>query len=151
MTNVIETPDSVDAKIQALFDILNKQKAEVEAAEKDAKRPWKTNCSYNKDPNAAPINIQTASEKMITMLLAESLMIEQHYAKAAEILGSDPVIPSTYKMDDWLDDFKKRIAIINLKAKKEKLTQLETRLNAIVSPDQRRAMELAEITKSLGV
>lgn len=141
--------DVVDAKIMELFDVLNKQKAEVEAAVAETKKPWKTNCAYHKDIDAPPINIQTASEKMITMLLAELLMVEQYYVKAAEILGSNPDIPSTYRMDAWIEDFKKRIAIINLKAKKDKLADLESRLNKIVSPEQLREMELVAIAKSL--
>lgn len=54
-----------------------------------------------------------------------------------------------YTIDQWIDDFKKRIVIIHLAAKKDELKKLEERLSAIVSPEQRRQMELEAIMKGL--
>jgi hypothetical protein len=54
-----------------------------------------------------------------------------------------------YLISDWIDDFKKRIATIQLKEKKEKLKSLEVRLHAIISPEKKRQMELDAIMKDL--
>ena len=141
--------NNIDAKIKDLFDVLNKQKIEVEQAEAETKQSWRTNCAYPKNDGVPPINIQTASELMLVDILAEMLRESDYNSKAADMLGISLGTPAKYTLDDWIADFKKRIAILNLRAKKDKLAVLEKRLNAIVSPEQRRAMELAAITESL--
>ena len=151
MTKEVDTSADIDEKIITLFEVISLAKEQVEQAVTETKQPWKTNCSYHKDVGSPPINIQTASEKMLTMILAESLMQADYYTKAASILGSDPTLPSGYSLDEWVDDFKKRIAIINLRVKRDNLNELEKRLNKIVSPEQIRKMELDAITKQLGI
>ncbi len=143
--------DRIDSKITELFAVLTKQKEEVSEAVKTSKHKWKTNCSFpSVFGNTQPINIQTQTEPALVELLSDLLIHREFSRKAAEALGVDH--KDTWggaSIDDWIDDFKTRIAKIQLAAKQVKLTQLEQRLDAIISPEQRRALELEEITKSL--
>lgn len=142
---------SIDEKISSLFKVVQKKKEEVALVEKEQNQSWLTNCSF-KGFAQNHTNIQTASENTIFRLTTELLMFRNTAVEANELLGTKQEIKiDNYSVDEWLQDFKKRIAKIQLASKKAELKNLEDRLNAIVSPEQRRVMELEEITKSLGV
>ena len=145
---------TIDLKIAELFEVLNKRKVEVEAAEKTSQQKWKTNCSFpSVFGNTQPINIQTQTEAALIELLADLLVHREFQIKAAELIGSDVQTGNWggYPIADWIEDFKTRVAKIQLAARKAELAQLEKRLDAIVSPEQRRFMELEAIINSLGV
>lgn len=143
----------VDNKIIELLNIVTKQKQDVEELEKETKQSWKTNCSF--PPvfgGTQPINIQVQTELAIIQLAADLLVQIDYLKKAADLLGANfDGKWGGFSFEDWITDFKKRIAVINIKVKKKHLDELEERLNAIVSPEQRRALEIAEIAKSLGI
>jgi hypothetical protein len=140
---------SIDAKITELFGVLSKQKAELEAAKKEVDRKWVTNGSIQFD-GSNPINIQTASEDTIRRVVAALLQQSEYSAKAATLLGL-PIVSkvSGFQQNDWIQDCQKRIAALGIAAKKLKIAELEDRLNAIVSPEQRRQLELEAITRAL--
>ena len=83
------------------------------------------------------------------------LLRHQDYAKRAdEVLGYGLLYSKKYDnftYDDWIADCKKRLSVLGLRTKKDNLAQLEKRLDAIVSPEQRRQMELDAISKMLDV
>lgn len=141
---------NIDSKINELFQVLEKQKKDVEATEKAASKKWHTNCSLQ-FMGQHPYNIQTASEDVLRNAVSQ-LLIHKDYAKQAADVLNLPVDNTFagYTYDHWIEDCKTKIAKIQLRAKKEKLNQLEERLNAIVSPEQRRQMELDAIVKELG-
>lgn len=142
---------TIDYKIAELFKVLTKQQEAVKEAEKETKASWKTNCAFL-TASINPTNIQTASEVILVKHHAEMSAVQSFRAKSAEILGCKTDDDwYGYSYEDWTHDFKKRIAIINLKAKKDSLLALEKRLDAIVSPEQRRALELSNIMKELEV
>lgn len=142
---------SIDEKISSLFKVVQKKKEEVALVEKEQNQSWLTNCSF-KGFAQNHTNIQTATENTIFRLTTELLMFRNTAVEANELLCTKQEIKiDNYSVDEWLQDFKKRIAKIQLASKKAELKNLEDRLNSIVSPEQRRAMELEEITKSLGV
>lgn len=140
----------IDKKIEELFVVVKAQKVEVEKAEKESKRNWNTNGSF-KLYSASPINLQTSTEDMIFKALTELLSFKGNAEEALEILGLKKEIKHDgYSIGDWIEDFQKRIATIQLKAKKEKFKTLEDRLISIVSPEQKRQMELEAIIKEMG-
>lgn len=140
---------AIDKKIDELFAVVKAQKVEVEKAEKESKRSWNTNCSF-KLYGATPVNLQTATEDMIFKSLTELLTFKGNAEEAIEILGLKKEIKHDgYSVGEWIEDFQKRIATIQLKMKKEKLKTLEDRLTSIVSPEQKREMELAAIMKEM--
>lgn len=140
---------TIDMKIEELFSIVTSQKIEVEKAEKESKRNWNTNASF-KLYSSVPLNIMIATEDMIFKALTELIMFKNSAEESLEILGLKKEIKHDgYTVKDWIDDFKKRIAILQLKAKKEKLKTLEDRLTSIISPEQKRQMELDSIMKDL--
>jgi hypothetical protein len=151
-----------DAQITALFKVVRTKQEEVAAAEKASKQSWKTNCTIHVNSefvalgngalSGVPINIQTASQDTIRNVVIRLLQIRDYSEKAEEILGLEKSTKHDgFTYDDWLTDCQKRITVLGLQAKKSSLASLEKRLDAIVSPDQRRAMELKAIAESLGI
>jgi hypothetical protein len=49
-----------------------------------------------------------------------------------------------------VSDLETRINGLRIKAKKDELSVLESRVNALVSPEQRRAIELEKLVKEIG-
>lgn len=143
--------ENIDQKIAKLFEIVKTQREIVAQAEQETKQSWKTNCSITIG-SSTPQNLQTANEQRIKEIVAQLLM-QRHFSKeAANVLWvtyDDKY--GSFLYDEWIADCKKRMSIINLKQKKDELNNLEERLNAIVSPEQKRMMEIESISKSLGL
>jgi hypothetical protein len=142
----------IDQKINELFAVVRKQKAEVEAAEKESKQSWKTTASivvpFSTDTN--PVNIQTANEAKVKAVVMALLKHRDYAGEAEQLLGLEQTGQyNGFSYEDLLIDCKKRITVLSIRAKKEKLALLEERLNAIVSPEQKRQMELEAIAASL--
>jgi len=141
---------SIDDKINKLFAVLTTQQAEVEAAEAATKKSWVTKGSFMLDMVNARVNIQTSTENLLIEIEAALLQKEAFFAQAADNLGLTwDGKWDGYEIKDWRADLHKRAAIIGINAKKAKLAELEKRLNGIVSPEQRREMELKAIMASL--
>ncbi|PPD55568.1 MAG: hypothetical protein CTY12_00905 [Methylotenera sp.] len=146
--------DNIDDKVRGLFEVLQKQKEKVEQAEQETKQSWKTKCSISIPTlSPTPINIQTANQSLVLGIGASLLTYQQATAEAAKRLGLEEDV-SEYNgasIDDWFADLKKRVAVIGITEKRKSLVELEKRLDAIVSPEQRRQMELEALTKELAL
>ncbi len=141
-----------DKIVQELFAKVQEKKKEVAKAQE--KPNWKTNCSFSYKKEASPherINLQTQTEvEGLIDILAFLLDKEESYERACTALG----INSTFKWigftaGDWKNDIQTRIEKIQVNKKTEELKSLETRLNALVSPELKAQLELEEITKLL--
>jgi hypothetical protein len=140
---------------QIVLELLNK----VDAKKKqigEAERPaWVTNCSfgYNSDANAR-INIQTVRD-LETLVDIHAFLVTKHssFLNSASKLG---VVEDTnfkylgFTFAQWESDIKTRISQLQIKIKKDELSKLEERVNALVSPEQRRAIELEKLVKEIG-
>lgn len=140
---------TIDDQINDLFEVLAKQKEAVEHSKKEIARSWITNCSLQ-IPGNLPVNLGTANQDLIVDAVAHLIGYHDNIERAAAVLGVkvDSKI-NGYSIDDWISDCKKRIVTIGIVKQKEKLKELEARLDLIVSPEQRRALELAAISKLL--
>lgn len=148
----MSSESEIDSRIQKLFDILKEKKKEVDAAEQASSKRWVTNCSFPPvfgDTNRG-INIQTQTQVNLIGLLSDLLVRDQSTRNAAELMGvPHDGLHGGYTVESWVEDFKTRAAKLTLATRKAELAGLEKRLDAIVSPEQRRALELEAITKSL--
>jgi hypothetical protein len=142
--------ESIDDQISEMFIVLGQQKEAVERSKREINRGWVTNGSLQ-ITGLQPINILTASEETLVFAVAQILMQESFAIMAAEELGLKHNHKiSGYNHSAWIEDCKKRIASIQIIGQKAKLAALEARLNSIISPEQRRELELNAIRKELG-
>lgn len=55
-----------------------------------------------------------------------------------------------YPIADWKDDLRTRADQLGIEQKKKDFETLDKRVNSLVSPEQRREMELIALQKELG-
>jgi hypothetical protein len=138
-----------DQKVLALFAKLSEKKKEIAKAEKPK---WETNCSIGySDKLGEKMNIQVISDlKDIVELHAFLTLREEAWQSSCITLHIDlPFKWQGYTVQEWTNDFVTRIAQIQISQKKKELEKLEKILNGLVSLEQRREMELAELEKAL--
>lgn len=141
---------------QIVIELLKKveqKKKEIGASERPS---WNTHCSFGfqKDSASNRINIQV--EKDIRNLIEIFGFIIGEHQKWQYSCDDLEINDEKYPFDwlgfsaqSWLEDIKTRIDQLQLKSKREDLAKLEARVNALVSPEQRREIELAELAKIL--
>lgn len=138
---------SVDKKTLELIKQVKKQKAEIEKSD----RPnWLTNCSYNSNGKVTNIHVESSVPRLVE-IAGFLLSQEEAFQKASDFLEIEPTkfLWDGYTVQEWLTDIKSRISKIQIGAKRKKLELLESRLNAIVSPELRAQLELEAITNEL--
>lgn len=142
--------DKIDDKTLQLMEQVKKQKEEISKAEKPN---FSTNCAFSytgKANDTINLHAERYVENLIDM--AGFLHDKEKRYKDAEILldvKGPPFKWLGYSVEEWLGDIKLRINKIQITSKKKKLEALESRLNAIISPELKRAMELEAIAKEL--
>ncbi len=132
--------------------LMAKVATQKEALGTKPKPSWKTNAlfKFNGDTH---FNLNTVSDSgKLVVALAHLLAQSDDTAKAAQMLGvAAPKFEwFGYSVEDWVDDFKMRISIIEWEAKKAKLDATQTKLSQLVSEEARTEMELESISKLLG-
>ena len=141
---------NIDQTIQALFTKLSQRKAKVDELKAQTSKSWKTNGSLRLIGSSTPTNIQTASAETIDEIALHLCMIATA-RDAASLRLSRPITDKVqgYSVDDWFSDLQKRLATINIRSEEQELAALETRLNSVLSPDERRRIEVELLAKEL--
>lgn len=139
-----------DERTLQLIREVEKQKEEISKAE----RPnWITNCSFKFVEGGPSINLHVESDLRVLIGICAYLQDkERSYKQAAEALSLTEFPPFSsggFPTADWLSDIRARIGKIQIATKKKKLEDLETRLNAIISPELRADLELEAISAEL--
>jgi hypothetical protein len=143
---------SSDKATLALIEEVKRRRAEIAKADRPQ---WLTNSAFSfvEGMSSQVINLKVVSNIRDLIMIAAFLKErETHYAGAAKELGveSPPAFTwNGFSVSDWIEDLKTRIAKIQIATKQQKLAALESRLEAVISPELRRDMELAEIAAAL--
>lgn len=145
------TVQTADQKIDALLAKVAAQRAELTVLDDIRKQPWQTNCSLAVGFTAQPVNIQVAALPLLVGLMAELLVLQDAFPKAASMLGIERVEPTFggYSVDQWTADLRKRVAVLTYNEKSKKLDDLEAKLKGLMSEDKRRDTALAALEAEL--
>ena len=138
-----------DTIIRQLFEKLNSKKVEIQKAERPK---WNTNLSFRFDEDKADhVNIAVITDVKKLVELAAFLIGKENNWKAANTaLGlKEPFKWLNRTPKEWFEDFRTRIDQIQISKKKEEFAALEAKLNMLVSPEERRRIEIEEIQKAL--
>lgn len=142
---------SIDEAVMALLVKVGQKKEEIKQAKK--KPQWRTNCSIGADPESSHDrkNIQVMrTPREAVDWYAFLLQKEDFLQKAAVELGLDAELTwMAYPIEDWKADLRTRAAQLTIEQKQAEVKVLDARVNKLVSPDQRREMELAALQKIL--
>lgn len=140
----------IDDKVKLLFDTVQKKKLVIEQAEKPC---WETGCMFGFSANSAhdrsDIRTITDLRKIVDMYAFLIDRKEKSEKSAKELSVPYEFTWLGFKIDEWKDDFQTRVNQISLKEKVKELAEIESRLNAIISPELRAKMELEAISNLL--
>ena len=141
-----------DQKTLDLIKQVKDRKAEISRTERY--HPV-TNCTFSYIEGSASGVINLNVESNIKTLISIAAFLkerEKSYKETAELLGVEGTPEftwSSFTVQQWLDDIKARINKVQIATKKKALEHLETRLNAVISPELRAEMELEAISAEL--
>lgn len=147
------TKPSTDELVLQLFNTVKQKQKEIAASERPQ---WETTCTIGTSETDVKdrVNIQTATDTGRLLDIATFLLIKQDYfTKAEEAIGvkGSKLKWMGYTVDQWLKDLRTRVAQIAVTDKRAELKTLEARLDALITTEQRRELELAAIQKELGL
>jgi hypothetical protein len=141
---------NLDDKIRGLFDKLNSRKAKVAELEAAIAKGWVTNLAYRMAGANTVVNLNTVPAEGVVDLVADLVLTNQARTEAALLLGMTPSNKfQGYSFEQWVEDSKKRLAAINIREEKKELEALETRLNSVLSPEERRRIEVEALLSAV--
>ena len=143
-------PKSIDEIVLELLNKVEEKKTQIGAAERPT---WLTNCQFKYVPSVNDtVNLQTVREEEVLVDIYAFLVRKAgDFQVAAQDLKQDKVKFKYlgFTLNEWLTDIQTRLSSLSIKKQREELAKLEERVNALVSPDQRRNIELAKLVKEL--
>lgn len=132
-------------------NLLAKVEAQQLALGTKPRPAWRTNGIFKFDATNH-FNLNTVADaKPLVEALAALLNAKGYAAEACKQLG----VPefgfkwNGYTYEEWLEDFKTRLAVVSWEEKKRQLDATKAKLSTLVSEEARTEMELEAITKSL--
>ena len=141
---------TTDEKVKELFLSVQAKKLAIEQAERPC---WKTSGNFGYSANSAHdrINIQTLTDaRKIVDMYSFLIDREEKSGKAAQELGVDYKFSWLgFSTEEWKSDFLTRVNQLSIQEKRKELATIESRLNAIISPELRAQMELEAISELL--
>lgn len=144
------TKQTTDEKVKTLFETVQEKKLAIEKAERPC---WLTAGNFGYSANSAHdrINIQTLTDvRKIVEMFAFIIDRKEKSESAAKELGVNYTFTWLgFSVDEWKNDFQTRVNQISIQEKRRELAEIESRLNAIISPELKAQMELEAISKLL--
>lgn len=142
---------TIDQTIQSLFAKLAERKAKVTQLRDEIAKSWKTTGVFRPIGSTSTVNLQTASGDVLDEVAAHVVILSGAQAEAAAKLNR----PNKQKIQgfavaDWFSDLQKRFAAIEVREEERQLEALEARLNQVLSPEERRRIEVELLAKELG-
>lgn len=146
----MSTKKTTDELVKELFDSVQAKKLVIEKAERPC---WETsgNFGYSANSGHDRVNIQTVTDvRKLVEMYAFLIDREEKSESAAKDLGVEYKFTWLgFSVDEWKNDFQTRVNQISIQEKRKELSEIESRLNAIISPELKAQMELEAISKLL--
>ena len=149
-TKMATKAKTTDEKVRELFNSVQEKKLAIEKAERPC---WQTsgNFGYSANSGHDRVNIQTVTDvRKLVEMYAFLIDREEKSESAAKDLGVDYKFTWLgFSVDEWKNDFQTRVNQISIQEKRKELSEIESRLNAIISQELKAQMELEAISKLL--
>lgn len=138
----METNLTHDQRVQVLFDKLRAKQAEVANAERPQ---YITEGMFRYSEGVSnTVDIKTVrDERKLVEILTFLKERSSKHAEACEELGV--VAKFTwlgFLVEEWSKDLKTRVSVLQIAKRKAELKELEERVNAVMTPELRREMEM---------
>lgn len=141
----------IDQTIRDLFRKLETRKAKISEHKAQMQGSWKTTGAWRRlGTSTSTTNIQTANFESIVDIAMEVVMLDNARKEVEQRLGvqTQNTIQG-YSVDVWFADFSKRLATIQVRDEEAELAKLEARLNQVLSPEDRRRIEVELLSKEI--
>ena len=141
-----------DDRIKQLMAVVEKQKEELGPK---PRAKWNTNAVF-RWPDGSFVNLNTIGPMDFGKLIdAMSFMMTSagNRQEAADRLGVEiePHKHGGFTIEEWEEDFKLRVAIVQYDGRKKKLDANKKKLKSLISEGTRTEMELDDIAAELGL
>ena len=144
------TKKTTDQKIKELFDTVQEKKLAIEKAERPC---WLTGGNFGYSANSAHdrTDVKTVTDvRKIVDMLAFLIDRKEKSEKAATELGVEYNFKWLgFTLDEWKNDFQTRVNQISILELRKKLSEMESRLNLVLTPALKAEMEVDSITDEL--
>lgn len=142
--------NELDKKVQELYNVIQAKKAKIAKIE----RPnYKTNLSFPTSLNddSRRINLQVYNDiPSLIIMLANLQTTKIQFDNISEELDiKAEFMYGGYKFEDWKHDFIAIINKVNIKKEKDDLASKESKLNLLVSPEEKRRLDIEALAKEL--
>ena len=142
--------EDTDKVIEELFKVIQDKKSKIDKLEKPN---YKTNMSFLLDENdkLSVINLHTKTDPIyLVKLLANLSTLKKEFDLICKENNLNlEFIYSNYSYSDWKEDILALIAKLTIKKEKDDLDNKEAKLNLLISPEQRRKLEVELLRKEL--
>jgi hypothetical protein len=135
----------------AIKELLKKVEEQKESLGSKERVTWLTNGIFKKD-GTSHLNINTVTDGLVlATALGFILNQEASFLQACKELDVKGEFRwDGYTVEEWKEDFKTRMRVIEYDKKKKLLDATKAKLNMLVSEEARTEMELEDIKKILG-
>jgi hypothetical protein len=144
---------NLDKQIEILLEKIKSKKVLVLKKEKEANNRWITNCCFPLEfgQNGNPKdNFALCKIPKIHNMVGNLILMKEKHEKVNKVLDMNEEFKvEGYTYEEWLADFKTRLAQVQLKEEKIKLEKLEEKAKSIMSEDQKRQAVLNDILSEL--
>lgn len=144
------TKQTTDEKVRELFNTVQEKKLAIEKAERPC---WLTGGNFGYSANSAHdrTDVRTVTDvRKIVEMYAFLIDRKEKSENASKELGVDYNFKWLgFTVDEWKNDFQTRVNQISIQEKRKELAEIESRLNAIISPELKAQMELDAIAQLL--
>jgi hypothetical protein len=144
---------NTDSIVMDLLKKVEEKKQQIGNAERPS---WITNCSFGFDPASNfRLNIQVIRE-LCQLVEIHAFLTNRYYTQIESLKDLKltetevPFLWLGFTYEQWVSDIETRINQIRIKTKKDELSKLEARVNALISPEQLRKIELEKLMKEIG-
>jgi len=103
--------------------------------------------------NDSKLNLNLMNTEKACIDVAQQLaMMHNAQVQANEWLGtSQSLTVGNFKVEEWVEDIRTRLSIINWDQEKQKLNAMDTKLAGLLSEDAKTANAIADIAGELGL
>lgn len=140
---------TMDQRVQLLFDKLTAKKAEVANAERPQ---YITSGQFRYSESVGNVvDIMTVrDERKLVEILTFLKERADKYPAAAEELGVKATFTwLQFTLEEWTKDLKTRVSVLQIAKRRAELQELEARVNAVMTPELRREMEMKKLEETL--
>lgn len=146
MPNETKTTDQI---VLELLEKIQSKKAEIKSIERPQ---WKTSTTLGLDessPNRTNLQVETDVSRLVGLHAFLSAKKDYYEQSRLELGVSGKFKWMAYSFEDWDADIRTRISQLEIKNKKAELDGLEARIDRLISPEQRRELELKALQYEL--